>query len=58
MDFFLGIICGVLGYAIVSRYKEVQEKKNAPRRGRPPKATVKVTRKTPEQQKQEEENEL
>lgn len=37
MDFLLGIICGVLGYAIVAKYKEDQVKKNSPKRGRPPK---------------------
>lgn len=39
MDFIFGIVCGVLGYAIVAKYKENQIKKNQPRRGRPPKKT-------------------
>lgn len=37
MDFFLGIILGVLGAKIHEQIIEIRRKKNSPKRGRPPK---------------------
>lgn len=37
MDVIFGIILGILGYAIVLKFKEYQENQKKPKRGRPPK---------------------
>jgi len=42
VDFFLGIIIGVTGYAIYQHIKEQREEAKKPRRGRPPKTQIDV----------------
>lgn len=48
MDFFLGIILGVLGVKIHEQISETRRKKNSPKRGRPPKKAT-VTKKEKEE---------
>lgn len=42
MDFFLGIIVGVTGYAIANKINEYREQARKPKRGRPPKTNIEV----------------